>query len=212
MNSGGPYILGMTGGIGCGKSTVAKLFEAHGASVVDTDEVAHALTAPGGAAMPALEAAFGAEIVSPDGALNRGAMRRMAFADPAIRQHLEAILHPLIRAHGEQWMTRAAGPYIVLIVPLLVESTYYRSRCDRILSIECPPALQITRVMARSGLSAAEVERIMAAQASPAARRAIADDIIDNAGDLAALQIQVSTLHQRLSVLAEAKRTRQSVL
>ncbi|WP_018608394.1 dephospho-CoA kinase [Uliginosibacterium gangwonense] len=207
-----PYVVGLTGGIGCGKSTVARLFEAHGVSVIDTDVLAHELTGAGGAAMPMLREAFGPVIVAANGALDRAAMRQMAFADAQLRQRLEAILHPMIRDHAEALLTQAEGDYAMLVVPLLVESEYFRKRCNRIVAVECSEAVQIARVKARNGLGEDEIRRIIQAQASPAARRAIADELIDNDGGLAALQIQVDELHKRLSMRAQAQRSQQSVL
>jgi dephospho-CoA kinase len=192
------YVVGLTGGIGSGKSTVADLFVARGAALVDTDALAHELTAPGGAAMPALEARFGQAIVRADGGLDRAAMRRRVFADPAEKQALEAILHPLIRAESDRRCAAAVmhdAPYVILAVPLLVESGSYRARCDRILVVDCDPEVQVARVMARSALPESEVRAIIATQATRAARRAVADDVIDNSGAPAALSGQVDALH-----------------
>jgi dephospho-CoA kinase len=191
-------VIGLTGGIGSGKSAVADLFAARGITVVDTDAIAHALTTAGGAAMPAIRAAFGAEVVSAEGALDRAAMRALVFADPATRKRLEAILHPMIREESERQLLAAAGdgrPYAILMVPLLVESGDYRKRVDRVAVVDCAEATQIARVMNRNGLTRSEVERILAAQASRAERLAAADDVIDNDGDLAALPAQIERLH-----------------
>lgn len=209
------YVVGLTGGIGCGKSTVARLFEAHGVCVIDTDVLAHELTAAGGAAMPMLREAFGPSIVAADGALDRAAMRQLAFAEAGQRQRLEAILHPMIRARAEALLAQASGDhatYAMLVVPLLVESEHFRKRCNSIVAVECSQAVQIARVKARNGLAEDEIRRIIQAQASPAARRAIADELIDNDGDLAGLQVQVDELHKRLSMRAQAQRSGQSVL
>jgi len=189
------YVVGLTGGIGSGKSTVAELFVNAGAALVDTDLIAHELTAASGAAMPLLRAAFGDGIGGPDGALDRAAMRRLVFADAGARARLEAILHPMIRALSDERCRAASAPYVILAVPLLVESGSYRERCKRILVVDCPEALQIERVMARSGLSRAEVEAILAAQASRQERLAIADDVVNNDGDRTILYRQVSDLH-----------------
>ena len=199
------YVVGLTGGIGSGKSTVADLFVARGAALVDTDALAHALTAPGGAAMPALEARFGPEIVRADGGLDRTAMRHRVFADPAEKQVLEAILHPLIRAESDRRCAAATTPYVILAVPLLVESGSYRARCDRILVVDCEPAVQVARVMARSGLPEAEVRAIIAAQAGRAQRLAAADDVIDNGGSPQALSARVDTLHHAYLAAALTK-------
>ncbi len=199
-----PFVVGLTGGIGSGKSAVAERFAARGAAIVDTDAIAHALTGPGGAAMAAIAAAFGPGVMRGDGALDRPAMRRLAFSDPAARQRLEAILHPLIRAESARQAEAAAAghPYVLLAVPLLIESGSYRERCRRILVVDCPEALQITRVMARNQLSEDEVRAILAAQASRAERLAAADDVITNDGRLEQLDGQVAALDQRYRELA----------
>jgi len=198
------YVVGLTGGIGSGKSTVADLFVTRGAALVDTDALAHELTAPGGAAMPALEARFGQAVVRADGGLDRAAMRRRVFADPAEKQALEAILHPLIRMESEARCRQAEAdfPYAVLVVPLLVESGTYRNRVDRICVVDCPEETRIARVMARNGLPRVEVEAILAAQASRAQRLAVADDVIDNSGGLESLDAQVAALHAKYRELA----------
>lgn len=202
MSVGYSYIVGLTGGIGSGKSTVADLFAGHGVPIVDTDQIAHQLTGPGGTAMPAIVAAFGADIVSPDGALDRAAMRRLVFADPAARRRLEAVLHPLIRAESERRCAAADGPYVLLVVPLLVESGDYRQRCREILVVDCSEATQIERVMARSGLTEDEAKAIITAQASRAERLAVADAVINNDGPSEHLPAQVATLHQRFCCAA----------
>ena len=189
------FVVGLTGGIGSGKSAAADAFAELGIGVVDTDAIAHELTAVGGLAMPALIAAFGSEVATADGALDRAGMRRMVFADPAARQRLEAILHPLIRTLSAERCQLTLSPYVILAVPLLVEAGTYRERCQRIVVVDCPESLQISRVMARSGLSETEVRAIMATQVSRAARLAVADDVIANDGDLAGLKMQVGELH-----------------
>lgn len=191
------YVVGLTGGIGSGKSTVAELFVALGAALVDTDRVAHELTAADGAAMPMLRQTFGDVVVAADGALDRAAMRRLVFADAAARARLEGILHPMIRELSAERCRAATAPYVLLAVPLLVESGSYRERCQRILVVDCPEALQIERVMARSGLARAEVEAILASQATRQQRLAIADDVINNDGAPAELDHQVAILHQQ---------------
>jgi dephospho-CoA kinase len=199
------YIVGLTGGIGSGKSAAADRFAALGVAVVDTDAIAHELTADGGAAMPALAATFGPEVAAPDGALDRARMRRLVFADPAARQRLEAILHPMIRSLSAERCRQAPTPYVILAVPLLVESGAYRERCDRIVVVDCPESLQISRVMARSGLSEREVRAIMANQASRAERLAAADDVVANDGDLASLEMRVGELHRSYLRLSSEK-------
>jgi dephospho-CoA kinase len=199
------FVVGLTGGIGSGKSAAADSFAALGAAVVDTDAIAHELTAVGGAAMPALSAAFGSEVAAADGALDRARMRRLVFADPAARKQLEAILHPLIRTVSAERCQLARTPYVILAVPLLVESGTYRERCDRVVVVDCPESLQISRVMARSGLSEKEVRAIMTNQATRAERLAIADDVVTNDGDLASLEIRVGELHRSYLRLSSEK-------
>lgn len=190
------FVVGLTGGIGSGKSSVANLFVDKGAVLVDTDAIAHELTGPGGEAMPALQAAFGASVADASGALDRAAMRQRVFADPAARSRLEGILHPLIRQHSEARCRAAASPYVILAVPLLIESGDFRQRCQRIVVVDCPEVVQIERVMARNGLSEAEVRAIMAAQATRSQRLAAADDVVVNDADLSSLYPQVEALHQ----------------
>jgi len=190
-----PFSVGLTGGIGCGKTTVADLFAARGAAIVDTDQIAHALTAPGGAAMPALLAAFGEDFATPDGALDRARMRALVFADPGARARLEAILHPRIREATAAAALVASGPYVIFVVPLLIESGSWRERVTRILAIDCPETTQVARVIARNGLPEAQVRAIMAAQVTREQRLAAADDIILNDAGTDALLHQVERLH-----------------
>jgi dephospho-CoA kinase len=189
------FTVGLTGGIGCGKTTVADLFAARGAAVIDTDQIAHALTAPHGAAMPALLAEFGAGFATADGALDRAKMRDLVFSDPGARARLEAILHPRIREATAAAAAIATGPYVIFVVPLLIESGTWRERLARILVIDCPEALQIERVKTRSGLPEAQVRAIMAAQATRAERLAAADDVVLNDDGVGALAPQVDRLH-----------------
>jgi dephospho-CoA kinase len=186
--------IGLTGGIGSGKSTVAALFEKRGTPVVDADRIARALTAAGGAAIPALRAAFGAAAIDADGALDRAWMRRQAFSDPDSKRGLEAVLHPLIRAAMREAAEAARGPYVILEIPLLIESGSARNRVDRVLVVDSPRALQLSRVTVRSGLDEAATSAIMAAQASRDDRMKAADDILVNAADLAALEARVARL------------------
>ena len=188
--------IGLTGGIGCGKTTVADLFGALGASIVDTDLIAHAMTAPGGAAMAAIGAAFGDAYLTVDGALERASMRALVFADPGAKIRLEAILHPLIRASADAQAKAATGAYVMYVVPLLIESGNWRARVARVLVIDCPEALQMARVMARNGLQEAQVKAIMAAQVARPQRLAAADDVIFNDDGIAALAPQVQALHR----------------
>jgi dephospho-CoA kinase len=200
------FIVGLTGGIGSGKTTVADLFARRGAALVDTDAIAHELTGPQGAAMAAIAAAFGAAVLRPDGGLDRAAMRAVVFSDSSAKARLEAILHPLIRQQSAARCKAAtSAPYVLLVVPLLVETGSYRQRADRVLVVDCDESVQISRVMARSGLAADAVKAIMATQASRAERRAVADDVVLNEGGLEALLPQVEGLHLRYLDLAGAK-------
>jgi dephospho-CoA kinase len=194
--------VGLTGGIGSGKSTVAARFAALGAAVVDTDALAHALTGPGGAAMGAIREAFGPGFVAADGSLDRAAMRRAAFEDPQARRRLEAILHPLIGERAASEMARATGAYVIVVVPLLFESGALLRRVQRTLAVDCPEALQVERTVRRSGLAAEEVRRIMSAQWPRWRRLQAADDVIWNGGGEEALPPQVERLHRAYSALA----------
>ena len=199
-----PYIVGLTGGIGSGKSAAAQVFGELGATVIDTDASAHALTGPGGAAIEPIRAAFGEDYITDQGALARPRMRELVFADAEKKRLLEAILHPLIRAHSIELVRTARSPYVILMVPLLIESGDYRGRCQRVLVVDCPEELQLERVIARSGITAAQVRAIMANQVTRATRLAAADDVIDNSGDQAQLRRQVEALHLRYLQLAAA--------
>lgn len=190
------YLVGLTGGIGSGKSAAAAMFAELGAAVVDTDVIAHALTAPSGAAIESIRSAFGDTMIAADGSLDRAAMRQLAFSDKAAKQRLEAILHPLIRDEVEVRCRRSTAPYIVLVVPLLAETGFYRGRLDRTLVIDCSEQTQVARTMARSGLTAEQVHAIMAAQASRDERRALADDVIGNDEDISALRREVLRAHE----------------
>jgi len=198
--------IGLTGGIGSGKTRVADLFAARGAALIDTDLLAHEITAPGGLAIAALVAAFGPGCLRADGAMDRDAMRALVFADPAAKARLEAITHPLIRQLTEARAAeiRAAGrhPYLIYVVPLLVESGTWASRVDRVLVVDCSEATQVARVMARNGFTRAQVEAIMAKQARRAERLARADDVVDNDGPPEALAPQVERLDRLYRTLA----------
>lgn len=172
--------IGLTGGIGSGKSTVASLLAAQGAWLVDTDAIARQLTAPGGLALPALVHEFGPDIVGASGALDRARMRALAFGNAAAKARLEAVLHPLIGAEADAQAARAAGRPVVFDVPLLAESKRWRQRVDRVLVVDCPQPVQVQRVMQRSGWPAEAVERVIAQQAPRGHRRAIADAVIHN--------------------------------
>ncbi|HEX7983865.1 MAG TPA: dephospho-CoA kinase [Duganella sp.] len=190
-----PFSIGLTGGIGSGKTTVADMFAARGASIVDSDLIAHSLTAPGGPAMPAIVAEFGPEFADATGALDRARMRQLVFADAGAKARLEAILHPRIRDGALAAAAAATGSYVIYAVPLLVESGAWRERVARILVVDCREEVQISRVMARNNLAESQVRAIMAAQASRAQRLAAADDVIENNDGIAALTPQIDRLH-----------------
>lgn len=189
------FTVGLTGGIGCGKTTVADMFAELGASLVDTDQIAHSLTAPQGSAMPALVAEFGPEFAAADGSLDRARMRSLVFSDSGARHRLEAILHPRIRDAALAAAAIATGPYVILVVPLLIESGTWRQRVTRVLAIDCPEEVQIARVMTRNGLSEDQVRAIMATQVTRAQRLAAADDIVTNDAGIDALRPQITRLH-----------------
>lgn len=192
-----PYCVGLTGGVGSGKSTAAHLFAELGATLVDTDAIAHALTAGDGAAMPAIAAAFGDAVIAAEGGLDRAAMRARVFADGAARARLEQILHPLIHDEARRQVAAARTPYVILIVPLLVENlAAYRPDMDRIVVVDCDEQQQLERTASRPGVGLEQARAILSAQSSRAARLAIADDRIDNRFGLAELQAQVKHLHQ----------------
>ena len=198
--------LGLTGGIGSGKSTVASLLVGYGATLIDADAISRATTAPGGSAIAEITTSFGADFIRDDGALNRDQMRALAYADPSARQRLEAILHPLVGAEiarQTQAAARAAANCLVLDIPLLAEGGQWRRKLNRVLVVDCPPEVQVRRVTRRSGLSQAEVEAIMAIQATRQKRLACADFVITNADDdLAGLQAQVAALSRIIGLSA----------
>ncbi len=198
-----PLRIGLTGGIGSGKSTVAALLASHGAVIIDTDALSRELTRPGGSAIAALREAFGAAAISADGALDRDRMRRLAFDDPGTRHRLESILHPLISIDAERAAaTQIDAPVIVFDVPLLVESGGWRGSVHRVLVVDCSERTQIERVMRRSGWSEDAVRSVIAAQATRDQRRAVADDLIANDGiSQAELAERVATLWQTWGAL-----------
>ena len=195
--------IGLTGGIGSGKTTVAARLESLGASVVDTDEISRALTAAGGAALERLRAEFGARFIGADGALDRAAMRDLVFEDPLARSRLEAILHPAIRAATDQALARATGPYALIVVPLLFETRGYVDRVARTCVVDCPEELQVARAAARSAIAAREVRAIMRAQWPRWRRLQAADDVVWNGGDAAALEPQCRRLHRAYARFAQ---------
>jgi dephospho-CoA kinase len=198
------FSVGLTGGVGSGKSMVADLFAERGASVIDTDLIAHQLTAPGGMAIASIEQTFGPSFIAASGAMDRIRMREAVFSDPAAKKRLEAILHPLIRSETERAAMQAHGTYLLYVVPLLVESGLWKERVARVLVIDCPEELQIQRVMQRNDFTEQQVRAIMAAQAPRAVRLAAADDVIVNDGDAAVLPAQVKRLHEHYVFLAQA--------
>lgn len=197
------YLVGLTGGIGSGKTFVADLFQARGAAIVDADVIAHRITAPQGAAMPLIAREFGEAFVAADGSLDRARMRELVFTDDTARGRLERLTHPLIRAETEREMKAARGAYVIVVVPLLVESGTWRSRVDRVLVVDCSVETQIARVMRRNGFSREQVLAIIERQAPREARLAAADDVLVNE-NLSPEQLNEETgrLHVRYLSLA----------
>ncbi len=182
-SSRAPIRVGLTGGIGSGKSSVAALLAGHGAAIVDTDAISRRLTGPGGLAIPALRAAFGDQVITDNGALDRERMRHLVFSNPDDRRRLETILHPMISSEAErEGALHAAASVVVFDVPLLVESGRWMDRVDRVLVVDCSEQTQVERVMKRSGWSAEAVRSVIAAQATRDQRLAVADDVIVNDG------------------------------
>ncbi|HVE06174.1 MAG TPA: dephospho-CoA kinase [Paraburkholderia sp.] len=195
------FAVGLTGGIGSGKSYVADRFAAHGVPIVDTDAIAHRITAAHGVAMPAIAREFGASFVAADGSLDRTRMREFVFSDETARRRLETITHPLIRSETERAWQQAQGPYVMIVVPLLVESGTWKSRVDRVLVVDCSVETQIERVMRRNAFSREQVLAIIARQATRDARLAAAHDVIVNdssaAGAADALEARIAELHRQ---------------
>ena len=190
-------LIGLTGGIGSGKSTVAALFAKHGARIIDTDELSRGLTQAGGEAIPAIRNAFGTEMIAATGALRRDKMRELIFGNPAAKKQLEAILHPGILKQAKQIAALPTeASYTLVVVPLLFESQNYRDWLHRTLAVDCPEEIQIARTMQRSGLDKAFVQSIMDQQIARSQRVALADDCLKNDTDLNALSAQVALLHR----------------
>jgi len=200
------FRVGLTGGIGSGKSVVADLLGAHGAAIVDTDVIAHQLTQANGPAIDPIRRAFGDAFVDATGALDRPRMRQLVFSDPVERKRLESILHPLIRQHAERAASAAEAAYVVFAVPLLVEAGDWTTRVDRVLVVDCPTQDQVRRVVANRGLPSSQVSAIVAQQAPRAQRLASADDVIVNASTVAQLAPRVSRLHAHYCLLAGTTR------
>jgi dephospho-CoA kinase len=197
------FSVGLTGGIGSGKTMVANMFGAKGAAVIDTDQIAHQLTSAGGTAISAIRTQFGEDFLTLDGAMDRAKMREHVFADPTAKKRLESILHPLIRSETARAAEQAHGDYLLFVVPLLVESGTWKDQVSRILVIDCPEELQVKRVVQRNGLPESQVRAIIATQATREARRAVADDIILNDGDAALLVPEIDKLHSLYASLAK---------
>ena len=193
--------VGLTGGIASGKTAVAAMFASLGIPVIDTDLIAREIVSPGSPALREIAAAFGSEMLQSDGQLNRPRLREIVFAEPARRKQLEAITHPRIGAAMEAQCAQAGGPYQVVVVPLLIESGFDR-HVDRILVVDCPEDLQLSRLMTRDGESAARAQQLLAAQVSRKERLARADDVVDNSGSLAATRQRVTDLDARYRALA----------
>lgn len=198
------FVVGLTGGIGSGKTTAARLFEDLGAGVVDTDAIAHELTGPGGRAIEALREAFGADFIAADGSLDRARMRELAFGDRDARKRLEAILHPMIRAETDARVRLSDRPYVLAVVPLLLETGAYREMTNRVLVVDCLEEEQVRRAAARGGITEEAVRRIMAVQLPRPERLARADDVLANTGSMAKLRRNVALLHERYLALAGA--------
>jgi dephospho-CoA kinase len=195
---GKPLVIGLTGGIGSGKSTVAGLFSSLGVPVLDADQVTRELVLPGTPALASVSALFGSDCLQPDGTLDRAWMRHRIFSDPVSKQQLEAILHPAVRQYMQDWVRRIRSPYCILVIPLLLESGL-TDLVDRVVVVDIPEKEQLKRVAARDGLSHNAVQAIMSQQASRQTRLAAADDIIDNDSDPDTLQLRVADLHRQFT-------------
>jgi len=195
-------IVGLTGGIGSGKSRAAELFQGQGVDVIDTDQIAHTLTQPGGAAIEPIRQTFGESFFLQDDILDRAALRKLVFANTQAKQQLESILHPLIYQETLHRIPTIRSDYGILVVPLLLETHDYRGTINRVLVIDCSEELQISRTMARSKVSKGEVQAIMATQLRRKERLDIADDVIQNDSDLHYLAKQVNLLHSKYTALA----------
>ncbi len=193
--------IALTGGVASGKSTVAKLFAALGAKLIDTDQIARDIVVPPAVVLDQIVARFGRAVLTPQATLDRARLRNLVFADPGARADLESITHPAIRAEVARRCAALGGPYQLIVVPLLLETGTQRNY-DRVLVVDTDPDLQLRRLIQRDGSDEITARNMLAAQASRAERRSIADDIIENSGDIAALATQVEALHQRYRALA----------
>ncbi len=198
------YCVGLTGGIGSGKSTVASIFSDLGVPIIDTDEISHQLTQPGGAAIAAIQADFGKEYITENGALDRVKIRQLVFSDAYAKQRLEKILHPLILTLTKSQAISSPAPYVVIVVPLLFESTRYLDWLDHSVTVDCAEETQLARASQRPGLNEQMVKAIMAQQLSRSQRLMLADDAIKNDASLAELTEQITVLHQRYTLLAKS--------
>lgn len=201
-------LVGLTGGIGSGKTAVSDLLGKLGAGIIDTDLISHQITSPGGAAIAPIQAQFGSEFIDPNGALNRGMMRSLVFSDPRARQTLEKITHPLIREETirqANHLYQENAPYLVFVVPLLIESGNWMGLIDYLVVVDCPTETQIERVMHRSNLPRTEVEAILKAQTSRQERLSLADAVIENQGSIADLARPVQELHQKFLQIQKEK-------
>lgn len=201
-------VIGLTGGIGSGKSSVSKIFMELGIEVVDTDQIAHELTQPGGAAIAAIRQLFGEAYITPEGALDRQKMRQLVFADNSRRTQLETLLHPLILEETTRRISQCRTPYVIVAVPLLFETTLFLSLVHRVLVVDCEESLQVERTMARSRLSADEVKVIIKTQISRDQRLEKAQDVIVNDRDINYLKKQVQQLHQHYLDLSDYNHAR----
>ena len=198
------YCIGLTGGIGSGKSTVAAIFSDLGVPVIDTDEISRQLTQPGGAAISAITTTFGKEYIAANGALDRSKMRELVFFEAAARQRLEKILHPLILTQAKSQALSNPAPYVLIVVPLLFESSNYLDWLDHTVTVDCSEEAQLERATQREGLSEQAVRAIISQQLSRSQRAERADDVIKNDDSLSALGEQITTLHRRYTSLAQS--------
>lgn len=198
------FSIGLTGGIGSGKTTVSDMFAKLGAHIIDTDLIAHQLTTSNGKAIEPIIGAFGADVIDSSGAMDRQKMRKLVFKEPTAKRQLEAILHPMIRSECERLAISGVGSYPIFVVPLLVESGNWHERVTRILVIDCEEQTQIKRVMLRNGFPREQVEDILQVQASRDERLGVADDVINSDQNLDHIWQQVNDLHQKYLKLAQA--------
>lgn len=199
-----PYTIGLTGGIASGKSAVSKLFHDLGVAVIDTDKISRELVSSGTEALESIKQHFGTQILQSSGELDRGRLRQIIFSEPAQKQWLENLLHPLIRTRAREQLAATTGSYAILVVPLLLESRHY-GFVDRVLVVDIPESLQISRVMARDHCSQSVAENILSAQMSRQDRLARADDIIENSSSLKALKHKVLELHEKYQRLSKQR-------